>query len=77
MEEIWDFVVGDATNFPEKTEYYMPLMLLEEANNYNGQILTADDPLAQLLIHKCEHDIPIHDMPDELRSKIIELRSEY
>ena len=75
MDEYWDSVTQAAPGNDDKTAYYMPKTLVEEAINYSGQILREDDALAQLFIHKYEEDIPFHDMPDEQRNKIIELRS--
>ena len=76
MDNNWDLVLRDAIYCTERTEYFIPVFLLEEAVNYTGQELTEEDAMAQLFIKKYEDDVPFHDMPDDQRNTLIQLRSE-
>ena len=76
MDNNWDLVLRNAIYCTERTEYFIPVFLLEEAVNYTGQELTEEDAMAQLFIKKYEDDVPFHDMPDDQRNTLIQLRSE-
>lgn len=75
MDSYWETVAEAASGNDDKVAYYMPKTLVEEAVYYTGQTLEEDDAMAQLFIQKYEDDIPLHDIPDEQRNKMLELRS--
>ncbi len=74
MDNYWDEVRDSARGAHPTTSFFMPKNLTEEAIYYTSQELSEHDTVAKQFIEKYEDDIPFHDIPEEQRQKIIELR---